>query len=93
MMLYRVVSKNANGFLKWKVGYKDSLIQSFHPDTVAEAIHNYINRNGDDPLEFMVSLDNIRLITWETTGELDNGYPVAVIRSIESLGEVNHGEV
>jgi hypothetical protein len=86
MILYRVVRKNANGFLKWKVGYTDSIILSYHPDTVAEAIQQCINRNGGDPLEFMVSLDNIRLITWETTGELDNGYPVAVIRSIDSLG-------
>lgn len=86
MNVYRIVPKDANGFQKWKVGFEDGIIPTFHPDTVEEAIQSYLDRNCIDPLEFMVSLDDFRLITWEETGKLMSGWPVAVIRSIDKLG-------
>jgi hypothetical protein len=91
MILYRIAHKDVKGFIgSWRVGHKEQVCKTYYLPTKEDAIQHYLSTNDDDPLEFMLSLGDYRLITVESDGKMiaksvNDIWITATFLSIESL--------
>jgi len=85
--LYRVVPKDAKGFINWKIGYQDdNLFRKYYVDSAQKAIDAYTRDFHDDPFEFALSLDSYMLLTWKVVKD-GSAFAEGILISINRLDE------